>query len=89
MRDKITSIAEAMATVQGGNTVCTSGFRRNRRTGCLAGLEERFLKTGEPHDLTLVFAAGQGDGKNRGLFAEKTITQGTWYDHSQRTHSES
>ena len=67
MRDKVTSIAEAMATVQSGDTVCTSGFVRiSVPDALLKGLEERFLKTGEPRDLTLVFAAGLGDGKDRG-----------------------
>ena len=70
MRDKVTSIAEAMATVQSGDTVCTSGFVGiGVPDALLTGLEERFLKTGEPRDLTLVFAAGQGDGKDRGLNA--------------------
>ena len=70
MRDKVTSIAEAMATVQNGDTVCTSGFVGiGVPDALLTGLEERFLKTGEPRDLTLVFAAGQGDGKDRGLNA--------------------
>jgi propionate CoA-transferase len=70
MRDKVTSIAEAMATVQSGDTVCTSGFVGiGVPDALLKDLEERFLKTGEPRDLTLVFAAGQGDGKDRGLNA--------------------
>ena len=50
-----------MATVQSGDTVCTSGFVGiGVPDALLKGLEERFLKTGEPRDLTLVFAAGQG-----------------------------
>ena len=33
----------------------------------LAAIEARFLETGHPKGLNLVFAAGQGDGKTRGL----------------------
>jgi len=32
----------------------------------IIGLEKRFLETGEPHDLTLIYASGIGDGKEKG-----------------------
>ena len=70
MRNKITSAAEAVAIVQSGDAICTSGFVGiGVPDALLVALERRFLDTGEPRDLTLLFAAGQGDGKERGLNA--------------------
>ena len=64
MSDKLASLAEAVALIRSGDTVCTSGFVGiGVPEGLLAALETRFLETGEPRGLGLVFAAGQGDGK--------------------------
>jgi acyl CoA:acetate/3-ketoacid CoA transferase alpha subunit len=70
MRNKIVTATEAVAVVQTGDALCTSGFVRiGVPDALLVALEKRFLETGEPRDLTLLFAAGQGDGKDRGLNA--------------------
>ncbi|MFL5336091.1 MAG: acyl CoA:acetate/3-ketoacid CoA transferase [Geminicoccaceae bacterium] len=67
-RNKVVSLAEAAALVRSGDTVCTSGFVGiGTPDDLLAGLERRFLDSGEPRNLTLLFAAGQGDGKEQGL----------------------
>ncbi len=68
MRNKVTSPADAVAIIRDGDTLCNSGFVGNGTPDeLLAALERRFLDTGAPRGLTLVFAAGQGDGKERGL----------------------
>ena len=68
MKSKIVPLEEAIALVGDGDTFCTSGFVGiGTPDDLLAGLEARFLETGSPRDLTLVFAAGQGDGGERGL----------------------
>ena len=67
-RSKQVSAQDAVALVSSGDTVATGGFVGNGfPEGLAVALKERFLETGEPRDLTLIYAAGQGDGKERGL----------------------
>ncbi|WP_424931846.1 acyl CoA:acetate/3-ketoacid CoA transferase [Amaricoccus macauensis] len=68
MGNKIVSAADAAALVKDGDTITTSGFVGiGVPDELLAAIEARFLEIGHPRGLSLVFAAGQGDGKERGL----------------------
>ena len=73
---KIVTPREAVRLIRDGDTVATSGFVGIGFAENIAvALEELFLETaesdpqglGSPRNLTLVYAAGQGDGKDRGL----------------------
>src|SRR5258706_13278880 len=68
MKNKVVSAQDAIALVHSGDTLGFSGFVGNGTPEeLIAALERRFLDTGEPRDLTFVFAAAPGDGKERGL----------------------
>lgn len=59
---------EAMELIDSDQTIATSGFVGNGVPEELElFLEKRFLDTGEPKNLTLVYAAGQGDGAKKGV----------------------
>ena len=65
---KIIEVADAVAIIRDGDIVASSGYGGNGTPDELfVALEERFLSTGSPRDLTLVFAGGQGDGVDKGL----------------------
>ena len=73
---KIVSAREAVRLIRDGDTVATGGFVGIGFPENIAvALENYFLETegadmrglGAPRNLTLVYAGGQGDGKERGL----------------------
>ncbi len=92
-KGKIVTAAEAVRLIRDGDTVATGGFVGIGFAEEIAlALEELYLSNetdapymqGKPRNLTLVYAAGQGDGKHRGLnhFAHdgllKRVIGGHW-----------
>ena len=72
-RNKVVTADEAVRLIHDGDTVATGGFVGIGFAEAIAvALEARFLAAeaegmASPRNLTLVYAAGQGDGKQRGL----------------------
>ena len=67
MKSKVISAVEAAKLVKNGSTVLSGGFVGSAHPEAVTkALEDRFLAEGSPNNLTVVFCAGQGDGKDKG-----------------------
>jgi len=68
MRNKLVTAEEAVALIRDGDVLATAGFVGiGTPDHLLTALATRHAREGQPRDLTLIFAAGQGDGGERGL----------------------
>ena len=65
---KVVEPADAVAVIHAGDTVASAGYAGSGTPDQLfISIEQRFLESGGPRDLTLVFSTGQGDMKEKGL----------------------
>ncbi|AGF55851.1 propionate CoA-transferase [Clostridium saccharoperbutylacetonicum] len=65
---KIMSVEQAISLIKNGDTVAVGGFIGiGHPEEITKRIKEIYLEEGKPNKLTLVYAAGQGDGKEKGL----------------------
>jgi propionate CoA-transferase len=68
VRDKVVTAAEAVRLIRDGDSIVIEGFVGQCFPEELTlALEQRFLQTGTPRDLSLVFTVATGDRQGRGL----------------------
>jgi len=67
MKNKVITADQAVALINDGDVVCTTGFVQSCIPEMLhAALEKRFVDTQGPKGLTLIMCAGAGDSKGLG-----------------------
>jgi propionate CoA-transferase len=101
-KGKVVSAREAVRLIRSGDTIATGGFvgigfaeeiAVALEELSLAAEDELLANIDKPRNLTLVYAAGQGDGQNRGLnhlaqlATSRTPTPRWWRRSSSATTS--
>lgn len=76
-RNKLVSADEAVALIKDDDVVAAAGFVGNGTPEeLIIALEQRYKASRAPKDLTLLFASGLGDAKDRGL--NRLALDGLW-----------
>lgn len=82
--NKIISASKAAEIIKDGDTIAVGGFAGlSNPEELTSAIEKRFLLTGRPKRLTIIWSAGQGNGKDRGInhFAYEGLTKRTIGGH--------
>ncbi|MGD8659345.1 MAG: acyl CoA:acetate/3-ketoacid CoA transferase [Desulfobacterales bacterium] len=67
-KNKIATADEAISIIKDGDVMAAAGFVGNGTPEeLLIALQRRYLETGRPNNITLLFSSGLGDAKDRGL----------------------
>ena len=67
-KNKIATAEEAVAIIRDGDVMAAAGFVGNGTPEeLIIALENRYLETGKPKNITLLFSSGLGDARDRGL----------------------
>lgn len=68
MKSKVVSVEQALNLIKDGDTVAIGGFiGAGHPEEISLEIEKKYLETQSPKNLTLIYAAGQGDGNEKGL----------------------